>query len=100
MDEYSVHLMPKALRDLDEIYSYIAKNLMEPATAATMIDGLEKGILSLNLMPARCAMRRVGAYANKGYRQLQIENYTVVFRIDEGQKRVLIVTVRYSHSRF
>ena len=100
MDEYSVHLMPKALRDLDEIYSYIAKNLMEPAVAENLINRLETGILSLNLMPARCAMRRVGAYANKGYRQLQIENYTVVFRIDERQKRVLIVTVRYSHSRF
>ena len=44
--------------------------------------------------------RRVGAYAGKGYRQLFVKNYTVVFRIDEEHKTVIIVTVRYSASQF
>jgi len=43
---------------------------------------------------------RVGAYAGKGYRQLFIKNDTVVFRVDENKKQVLIVTVRYSKSSF
>ena len=38
--------------------------------------------------------------ANRGYRQLFVENYTAIFRIDEAKKTVIVVTVRYSPSEF
>ena len=100
LGNYTVKLLSRALRDLDEIYSYIAKNLQEPGTAGSMIDALEEGILSLEQMPYRCPERRTGSYANKGYRQLLIKNYAVIFRIDETQKQVIVVTVRYAKSHF
>lgn len=100
MDKYTVQLMPRALRDLDGIYGYIAKELSEPTVAERQINRLEQGILSLDTLPARCSIRRVGAYANKGYRQLHIDHYTVIFRINEAEKQVIVVTVRYSHSQF
>lgn len=100
MDKYKVQLLSRALRDLDGIYSYIAKNLSEPGIAAHLIDELEDQILSLENMPYRCPERRVGAYANKGYRQLLVKNYTVIYRIEETKKEVLIVTVRYARSNF
>ena len=92
--------MPKARRDLDGIYQYIAGTLLEPGTAESMADALEDGILSLETMPYRCSERKHGAYANKGYRQLFVKNYTVVYRIDEASKTVIVVTVRYSASNF
>lgn len=98
--KYHVKLMSRALRDLDNIYTYIARNLLEPGTAEKFIDTLEDEILSLESMPHRCAERRVGAYAGKGYRQLFVKNYTVVFRIDEEHRTVIVVTVRYSSSQF
>ncbi len=52
--------MSRALRDLDNIYTYIARNLLEPGTAEKLIDTLEEEILSLESMPHRCAERRVG----------------------------------------
>jgi hypothetical protein len=39
-------------------------------TAAELIDSLEKAIFSLENMPQRGALRKTGAYANRGYRQL------------------------------
>ena len=96
-DRYCVKLMSRALRDLDEIY---AENLSEPKTAENMLDSLEKGIYSLETLPYRCSERKIGAYANKGYRQLFVKRYTIVFRIDEDTKTVIIVTVRYSPSQF
>ena len=99
-NKYRVKLMSRALRDLDNIYTYIAGNLLEPGTAEKLIDTLEEEILSLESMPHRCAERRVGAYAGKGYRQLFVKNYTVVFRIDEEHRNVIVVTVRYSASQF
>lgn len=84
MDEYAVKLTPHALRDLDGIYAYIADTLLESGTAEALVDRLEESILSLEKMPYRCPERRRGAYANKGYRNLFIENYTAVYRVDEA----------------
>lgn len=100
MDKYSVKLMNRALRDLDSIYDYIAHTLLEPGTALSLVDRIENGILSLETMPYRCPGRERGAYANRGYRQLFVENYTVVFRIDEEKRLVIVVTVRYSPREF
>lgn len=100
MDKYSVKLMNRALRDLDGIYDYIAHTLLEPETALNLVDRIEDAILSLETMPHRCPERKQGAYANQGYLQLFVENYTAVFRIDETKKTVIVVTVRYSPSEF
>lgn len=100
MDKYSVKLMSRALRDLDGVYDYIAHTLREPGTALNLVDRIEAAMLSLETMPYRCPERKQGAYANRGYRQLFVGNYTVVFRIDEAKKTVIVVTVRYSPSEF
>ena len=100
MDNYQIKLMTRAQRDLDGIYAYIAGTFLEPGTAVKMIEALEEGIISLESMPYRYPERKRGIYANKGYRQLFVKNYTIVYRIDEVSKSVLVVTVRYSASDF
>jgi plasmid stabilization system protein ParE len=82
------------------IYDYIARHLLEPGTANNLVDEIEAGIISLEEMPNRGAPRRIGNYANKGYRQLFIKNYTIVYRVDETEKQVIIVTVKYAGSDF
>ena len=100
MDKYGVKLLSAAYRNLDEIYEYIAAELGAEQSALNLIDKLEEGIFSLEVMPQRGAKRRVGAYAKKGYRQLFVKNFTIVYRIDEVKKHVVVVTVRYSRSQF
>ena len=100
MDKYSVKLMSRALRDLDGIYDYIAHTLLEPETALNLVSRIEDAILSLEMMPSRCPERKHAVYANRGYRQLFIENYSAIFRIDEAKKAVIVVTVRYSPREF
>ena len=100
MDKYKVKLSPKAYRELDGIYQYVAEKLMEPDTALNLIDDIENAILGLDKMPQRGALRKRGRYANRGYRQLFVKNYTIVYRIDEEKKLVTIITVRYSSSQF
>lgn len=100
MDNYSVKLMSRAQRDLDKIYDYIAHTLVEPGTALKLAERIENAIFSLETMPYRCPERRRGAYAYRGYRQLLVENYTVIYRIQESEKQVIVVTVRYSSSEF
>ena len=96
MEQYSVKLLRRAVQDLDDIYGYIAQTLLEPETASHLLGRLEDAIFSLETLPYRCPERRVGTYANHGYRQLFVEGYTIIFRIDEPKKLVVIVTVRSS----
>lgn len=100
MDKYIIKLLPKAYRDLDNIYGYIAKSLVAPMTAGNILNELEQTIFSLEEFPYRGSERKIGAYANKGYRQLFIKNFTIVYRIDESKKYVVIVTVKYTPSQF
>lgn len=100
MEQYSVKLMGRARRDLDGIYAYIAKSLLEPETAISLVEKIETQLLSLGSMPYRCPERRRGAYANRGYRELMVGNYTAIYRIDEVENQVIVVTVRYSRSNF
>ena len=100
MDKYSVKLTSRALRDLDGIYAYIAQTLRESETALKLVDRIEEAVFSLEHMPYRCPERKRGAYAHRGYRQLLLENYTAIYRVEESKKQVVVVTVRYSPSQF
>jgi plasmid stabilization system protein ParE len=100
LDKYDVKLYASAYRDLDGIYTYIAENLLEPGTALSMVDELEKAIFSLEQLPERGTIRRVGAYANGDYRQLFVKNYCIIYRVLKEKKEVHIVTVRYTPSSF
>ena len=92
--------MKRAQRDLDGIYTYIAQTLLEPGTALALVEKIDQEILSLEQIPYRWPERRRGAYANRGYRQMLVKNYTVIYRVDEANKQVVVVTVRYSPSNF
>ena len=100
MNKYAVRLYPRAYRDLDGIYAYIARHLQEPGTALAMAEELESAILSLEQLPHRGAVRRSGVYANGPYRQLFVKNYCIVYRVVEAQQEVRVVTVRYTPSSF
>ena len=100
MDKYSVKLYARAYQDLDKIYAYIANTLSEPGTALNMVDALEEAIFSLEQMPERGAIRRIGIYANAGYRQLFVKNYVIIYRVLKEKKEVHIVTIRYAPSNF
>lgn len=100
MDKYRVRLYARAYRDLDNIYTYIAKTLQEPGTAEKMATALEDAIYSLETFPERGSLRRTGIYANQGYRQLFVKNYVIVYRVQRKEKEVYIVTVRYAPSQF
>lgn len=100
MAKYTVKLMQRVSSDLDDIYNHIADDFKETGTAEKMADSLEEAILSLNEIPYRGSIRRTGAFANRGYRQLFVKNFTIVYRIDEARKMVIIVSVRYTPSSF
>lgn len=95
MDKYKVKINPKAIRELDSIYEYIANEKLAPENAKGQIDRIKKAILSLDSFPQSHQERNEGRFAGKNYRQLLIDNYIAIFRIDELNKTVYVVTIQY-----
>ena len=95
MDNYKVKINPRAIRELDHIYEYIANEKLAPENARGQIDRIKKAILNLDTFPQSHQERNEGRYAGKGYLQLIIDSYIVIFRIDETNKIVYVVTIQY-----
>ena len=95
MDKYTVRLYKKAIKDIDEIYAYIAFGKHSPENARGQADRIKNAILGLDTMPQSHQDRLVGRYADKGYKQLLIDNYMAIYRIDEDKKIVWVVTIQY-----
>ena len=95
LDKYKLKVNPKAIRELDHIYEYIANEKLAPENAKDQVDRIKKSILSLEIFPQSHQERSEGRYAGKDYRQLLIDNYIAIFRIDESCKTVYIITIQY-----
>ena len=98
LDKYKVKINPGAIRELEHIYEYIANEKLAPENAKGQVDRLKKAVLDLDTFPQSHQERNEGRYAGKGYRQLLIDNYIAIFRIDEAHKIVFVVTIQY-HGR-
>ena len=94
--DYKVLLYPKAYRDLDDIYAYISNQILEPSIAKGKIDRIIGALSTLSLFPYSHQDRLVGRYANKGYKQFIVDNYIVIYRIDEEEKEVRVVTIQHT----
>uniref|UniRef100_UPI00403898A9 type II toxin-antitoxin system RelE/ParE family toxin n=1 Tax=Roseburia inulinivorans TaxID=360807 RepID=UPI00403898A9 len=95
MDKYKVKVNPRAISELDRIYKYIADDKLSLQNARGQVDRIKKAVLNLDTFPQSHQERNEGRYAGKGYRQLLIDNYVVIFRIDELHKTVYVVTIQY-----
>ena len=94
-------IVPTGVRKRIQKYGqYIIDHIGFQETAENLMERIFEAIYSLDNNPGRGAPRRVGRYANKGYRQLFVGNYIIVYRIDEANKRVYITTVRHMLENF
>ena len=95
MDKYKIKLNPRAYRDLEEIFAYIALEKLSPENAKGQTDRILEKLRKLDTFPQAHQERMEGRYAGRGYRQLLIDNYMAIFRINEKTKTVYIVTIQY-----
>ena len=95
MGKYKVKLYPRAFRDLDDIFAYIALEKLSPENAKGQTDRIVEKLKKLDTFPQAHQERIEGRYAGKGYRQLVIDNYIAIFRVDEQEKNVYVITIQY-----
>ncbi len=100
MEKYKVLLTNKAVDDIDNIYDYIANDLSVSSTAISIANNIEDAILSLAYLPTRGSIRKVGNFVGKNYRQLFIGSYIIVYKVEEINKQVIILTVQNTRQNF
>ena len=62
--------------------------LLAPDAADNLIKDIEKAILSLENTPERGSQRKTGTYAYKGYRQIFVRNYVIIYKVFPIKKEV------------
>lgn len=100
MNNYDIIIDDEAIRNMEQIFSYIADSFASIETAEKILATLEDAIYSLKVFPERGALRKTGSYANTGIRQLLSGKYKIIYDIDHVSKKVRIITVRYAMSNF
>lgn len=75
--EYS----PKAVMDLDEIFSYIEKELCSPRAAQNTVNGILDAIDALAMFPESGAKLQFDCGMESGYRFVTFRNYLAFYRL-------------------
>ncbi len=96
MQHYKVQITEKALIDMEEIYNYIADDLLEPEYAMNQYNRIADSIESLALFPERIKIMQSSKEAAMGLRRLLVDNYSVFYVIQNNN--VIITRVLYSAS--
>lgn len=96
MKKYTVRITETALKDMEEIYRYIAGTLCAPDTAADQYDRIAEAALSLELFPERNRVVAFEPEQTAGLRRQLVDNYSVFYVVREEQ--VIVTNVLYSAS--
>ena len=97
---YKVIISGAAEADLDEIIGYIAVALANPQAADSLTDKIAACYDDLARTPymyGQCLNLRLQAL---GYRRVSIQNYIMVYRVDEESKTVYILRFFYGPSDY
>ena len=92
MDNYKIVVTPQSYRDLDDVYSVVLRLSADRDTAHNYIETIKAAIRKLKTFPKRGTIRTTGRF--KGNRQIFVKEYTVVYRVDESEKIVYILTIK------
>ena len=89
---YKIILTDTAKEELEEIYEYISKKLLEEQIARKLMNKIEQNILALEQNPYLYAKVCVKPH-NDIYRRLVVDNYVVLYDVKE--KQVIIYRILY-----
>ncbi|MFO0755860.1 MAG: type II toxin-antitoxin system RelE/ParE family toxin [Byssovorax sp.] len=90
-----VDLSPEAIADLEEIACYIARD--NPRAAETWVDRLIDRAEKAGVQPK--AGRIVPEYGEANIREVFLRTYRIIYRIDEDEHRIVVLTVLEGHRR-
>lgn len=98
MIKYQVDITYEALKDLNDIYNYIAYELYSIDSAKKTFDYLSQKILSLNYFPYRYPIFKKKFKHDIDLRKLSINHYSIIYYIHN--RKVIILNILYSKQNY
>ena len=95
MSNYYVSYSDEAKDDLRNIFMHIAYNLGSRDNAESQVNRIRKAIKKLDKFPKRNPSVPYEPWASLGMRRLNVDNYVVLYIVDETNERVEIVRIPY-----
>ncbi len=96
MKKYRVEITREALRDMEEIYNYIAIELLSPENAMRQYNRIANEILMLDTLPERFKIMESEPEKRLRLRRLLVDNYSVFYTICDD--KVIVTNVLYTSS--
>lgn len=96
MERYTVNITDAALADMENIYNYIAYELLAPENARGQYDRIADAILSLDSFPERYRIFDAEPEHSLKIRRMVVNNYLVCYVVDP--KVVTVIAVFYGAS--
>ena len=96
MQKYVVKITDEALSDMEQIYEYIACELLSPENAMGQYNRIAEAILTLDSFPERHALFELEPEHSWGMRKMVIDNFLVCYMVDPGV--VTVTDVLYGAS--
>ncbi len=96
MKLYKVEITKEALQDMEDIYNYIATELLSPENAMGQYNRIANEILTLDSFPERFRIMESEAEKRMELRRMLVDNYSVFYTI-RGDK-VIVTDVLYTAS--
>lgn len=94
MKRYKVKITQGAMQDMEDIYNYIAIDLLSPDSAMGQYDRIANEILKLDMFPKRFKIIESGPERGMELRRMLVDNYSVFYTIREDC--VIVTNVLYT----
>lgn len=99
-EQYSIKFTSKGISDMTRIYNYIKKKLQNEIAAENLIRKTEKYIAELKYSPHAYRELRRGNLKRKAFRKIKINNYILMYTVDEDKKQVTVSHMFYARSNY
>ncbi|HBK01866.1 MAG TPA: type II toxin-antitoxin system RelE/ParE family toxin [Clostridiales bacterium] len=97
--DYSAVILPQAEQDITEILDYIAVNLKNPSAAKNLWTDIKEAIARAKAFPyAMPTLKNEKITLGKEYRRLDVNNYVLIYKVNECKKEICIFAVFYAPS--
>ena len=99
-NNYKVIFTETAEMELEGIYDYISKTLLSENSAKQLMEKIEEKTLRLEMFPESCSIADGYVINDIQYRKLIVDNYILLYHIDEKKKQVNIIYVFYGRRNY
>ena len=97
---YEIEFTEDARDEIREIYEYISKNLVNKEAAKRLMRKMRNSVMDLAESPRLYAKIEKKDRMKKEFRRIVVDNYIILYKIDENKKTVYISHMYYGKRNY